>query len=107
VSLKALAVGPKIQATFARASRAGVNIAFGTGARVYGHGYDAQEFEYRMEGFIIRAATVTNAMLLGLSESLGNSKANKLADIIAVEANPLQHVKTLQSVTFVMKDGVI
>ncbi len=112
VTPKALAIGPKIQATFAKAYKAGVNIAFGTDAGVYGHGYNAKEFEYMVEagmpaGEAIRAATVTNAMLLGLSESLGSLEANKLADIIAVEANPLQNVKTLQNVTFVMKDGVI
>ncbi|MPR35174.1 metal-dependent hydrolase family protein [Salmonirosea aquatica] len=112
VTPKALAIGPKIQATFAKAYKAGVNIAFGTDAGVYPHGYNAKEFEYMVEGGMpaaeaIRSATVTNAMLLGMSDSLGSLEINKLADLVAVEANPLQNVKTLQNVTFVMKDGVI
>ena len=112
VTPKALAIGPKTQETFAKAYKAGVNIAFGTDAGVYTHGYNAKEFEYMVEGGMppaeaIRAATVTNAMLLGMSDSLGSLETNKLGDIIAVEANPLQNVKTLQNVTFVMKDGTI
>ena len=112
VTPKALAIGPKIQSTFAKAYKAGVNIAFGTDAGVFGHGLNAKEFEYMVEagmpaGEAIRAATVTNALLLGLSESLGSLEANKLADLIAVPANPLQNVKTLQNVTFVMKDGIV
>ena len=112
VTPKALAIGPKIQSTFAKAYKEGVNIAFGTDAGVYAHGFNAKEFEYMVEagmpaGEAIHAATVTNAMLLGLSESLGSIEVNKLADLIAVPANPLQNIKTLQSVTFVMKDGTI
>ena len=49
VTPKALAIGPKIQATFAKAYKAGVNIAFGTDAGVYPHGYNAKEFEYMVE----------------------------------------------------------
>ncbi|WP_247233670.1 amidohydrolase family protein [Telluribacter sp. SYSU D00476] len=112
VTPKALAIGPKLQATFAKAVKSGVKIAFGTDAGVYPHGYNAKEFEYMVEGGMtameaIRAATVTNAMLLDMSESLGNIEAGKMADIIAVEGNPLQDIKTLQNVTFVMKDGTV
>lgn len=112
VTPKALAIGPKIQATFAKAYKAGVNIAFGTDAGVYPHGYNAKEFEYMVEGGMpvaeaIQAATVTNAKLLGMSDELGTIESGKFADIIAVPANPLQDVKTLQNVTFVMKDGVV
>jgi imidazolonepropionase-like amidohydrolase len=112
VTPKALAIGPKLQATFAKAYKAGVNIAFGTDAGVYPHGYNAKEFEYMVEGGMpaieaIQAATVTNAKLLDMSDSIGSIEVNKFADIIAVDANPLQNVKTLQNVTFVMKDGTV
>ena len=112
VTPKALAIGPKIQATFAKAYKAGVNIAFGTDAGVYPHGLNAKEFEFMVEGGMppvaaIRSALMTNAKLLGMDTQIGSIEAGKFADIIAVEGNPLQNVKTLQTVTFVMKDGKV
>ncbi len=112
VTPKALAIGPKIQATFARAYKAGVNIAFGTDAGVYPHGYNAKEFVYMVEGGMpaaeaIQSATVTNAKVLGMGDEIGSLEVNKFADIIAVKDNPLQDVAALQKVTFVMKGGII
>ncbi len=112
VTPKALAIGPKIQATFAKAYKAGVNIAFGTDAGVYPHGMNAKEFEFMVEGGMppvaaIRSALLTNAKLLGMDTQIGSIEAGKFADIIAVEGNPLQNVKTLQAVSFVMKDGKV
>ena len=110
VTPKALAVGPKIQATFARAYKAGVKIAFGTDAGVYIHGYNAKEFEYMVEAGMppveaIRSALMTNAKLLGMDTQIGSIEPGKFADIIAVDENPIQNIKTLQTVKFVMKDG--
>lgn len=110
VTPKALAVGPKIQATFGKAYKAGVKIAFGTDAGVYIHGYNAKEFEYMVEAGMppveaIRSALMTNAKLLGMDAQIGSIEAGKFADIIAVDENPIQNIKTLQAVRFVMKDG--
>jgi imidazolonepropionase-like amidohydrolase len=110
VTPKALAIGPKIQATFAKAYKAGVKIAFGTDAGVYIHGYNAKEFEYMVEAGMppveaIQAALMTNARLLGMDTQIGSIEPGKFADIIAVDENPIQNIKTLQSVKFVMKDG--
>ena len=112
VTPKALSTGPKIQATFAKAYKAGVNIAFGTDAGVYPHGKNAKEFEYMVEAGMppleaIKSATVTNARLLGMGAQLGSIETGKLADVIAVDENPLQTIKTLQTVRFVMKDGKV
>ncbi len=112
VTPKALAIGPKIQATFTKAYKAGVKIAFGTDAGVYPHGYNAKEFEYMVEGGMppaecIKAATVVNAQVLGMKDQIGAIEAGKFADIIAVDGNPLQDIKTLQQVKFVMKDGKV
>ncbi|HEY0054284.1 MAG TPA: amidohydrolase family protein [Pedobacter sp.] len=109
---KALATGPKIQATFSRAYKAGVKIAFGTDAGVFMHGKNALEFEYMTDGGMpaieaIKAATVNAAELLGMSDKIGTLEKGKFADIIAVDENPLQNIKTLQSVRFVMKDGIV
>ncbi|CAA9224543.1 MAG: Xaa-Pro dipeptidase family enzyme [uncultured Adhaeribacter sp.] len=107
---KALATGPKIQATFGRAYKAGVKIAFGTDAGVFMHGKNGLEFEYMTAVGMppiaaIRAATVNAADLLGMSDKIGSLEPGKLADLIAVNENPLQQIKALQKVTFVMKEG--
>ncbi|QKZ13253.1 metal-dependent hydrolase family protein [Spirosoma sp. KUDC1026] len=112
VTPKALAVGPKIQATFGKAYKAGVNIAFGTDAGVFVHGYNAKEFEYMVEAGMppveaIKAAMLTNAKLLKMDTQIGSIETGKFADMIAVDENPIKNIKTLQTVRFVMKDGKV
>ena len=53
----------------------------------------------------IRSATVHAADLLGVTEILGSIEKGKLADIIAIEDNPLENIETLLDVPFVMKTG--
>lgn len=112
VAKKASEIGPKIQDMFARAYRKGVPIAFGTDAGVFPHGENAREFAYMVEAGMpalktVQAATLTNAQLLGMENDLGQLKKGFLADIIAVNGDPLKDVKILMEVPFVMKDGVI
>ena len=109
---KAREVGPQIEATFAKAFKKGVKIAFGTDAGVFAHGTNAKEFSYMVEAGMpalaaIQSATTTNAMLLGLENDLGQLKEGFLADIIAVDESPLKNIKTLEKVAFVMKNGTI
>ncbi len=109
---KALAVGPQIQGTFKRAYEKGVGIAFGTDAGVFTHGKNAKEFGYMVEAGMseieaIQAATLTNAMILGMDKELGQLETGFLADIIAVDENPLKNISTLEKVVFVMKDGKV
>ncbi len=109
---KAKALGPVISSTFARAYKAGVPIAFGTDAGVFAHGKNAKEFVYMVEAGMkpieaIRSATYHGARLLGVEDSLGTIEKGKIADIIAVDENPLKNIATLMHVTFVMKQGVV
>jgi imidazolonepropionase-like amidohydrolase len=109
---KAREVGPKLQSTFTKAYKKGVKIAFGTDAGVFPHGLNGKEFGYMVEAGMpalvaIQCATTTNAMLLGIDNEIGQIKPNFIADIIAVDEDPLQNVKTLENTIFVMKDGVI
>lgn len=112
VTPKALAIGPKIQGTFAKAYKAGVKIAFGTDAGVYAHGKNWLEFVFMVEGGMpametIRAATVHAADLLGMTESLGSIEKGKWADIVAVDGDPLKDIQAMGRMKFVMKNGVI
>ena len=109
---KAAAIGPLIQNTFARAYEAGVNIAFGTDSGVSAHGDNAKEFVLMVEAGMpaseaLKSATVATADLLGISDTLGTLESGKLADIVAVEGNPLDDISIMQNVAFVMKDGVV
>lgn len=109
---KALEIGPMIQETFSKAYRRGVKIAFGTDAGVFPHGENAKEFGYMVEAGMapidaIHAATVVNAGILHISDKVGTLEPGKFADIIATEANPLEDIHALESVTFVMKEGKV
>ncbi|HEX8614361.1 MAG TPA: amidohydrolase family protein [Telluria sp.] len=109
---KAAAIGPQIQATFARAYKAGVKIAFGTDAGVFPHGENAKEFAYMVEAGMppleaIRSATINAAALLDQGTRLGSVEPGYAADIIAVTGDPLRDITLLQQVRFVMKDGVV
>ncbi len=111
VTPKALAIGPKIQSTFAAAYKNGVKIAFGTDAGVFAHGKNWMEFVYMTEAGMpaleaIRAATLHTANLLGIT-NIGSIEKNKMADIIAVNGDPTQDIKALGKVQFVMKEGVV
>jgi len=109
---KALAVGPQIQGTFARAYKKGVGIAFGTDAGVFRHGVNGKEFGFMVEAGMpaietLQAATITNAILLKMSSEIGQISKGFYADIIAVNENPLEDISTMEQVTFVMKNGVV
>jgi imidazolonepropionase-like amidohydrolase len=100
-------------ALFKKALAAGVKIAYGTDIG----GYDwllpqARDFEYFV-GYgmtnlqAIQTATIHAADLLGQSGKIGELKKGAYADIIAVTGNPLQDVKTLETVKWVMKNGSV
>jgi len=109
---KALAVGPQIQGTFARAYKKGVGIAFGTDAGVFKHGTNGKEFGFMVEAGMpametLQSATVTNAMLLKMENAIGQIKKGFYADIIAVEQSPIENITTMENVVFVMKNGKV
>jgi len=97
---------------FTKAVRAGVKMSFGTDAGVCPHGINARQFAYMVKYGMtpmqaIQSATSNAADLLGKSDVLGSLKPGKYADIIAVSGNPLDDVRILENVKFVMKEGQI
>jgi len=112
VAAKAIDIGPKLKATFAKAYKEGVRIAFGTDAAVFRHGMNWLEFTYMIEGGMkpmdaIKAATINAAELLGMKDQLGSIEAGKIADIIAVDGDPLKDIQAFGKVIFVMKEGIV
>jgi len=99
------------KANVKKAIAAHVKIALGTDAAVYPHGLNGHEFEVYVDQFgmsplaAIQAGTVNAADLMGWSDKVGSIDAGKWADLIAVRGDPLQDVKLLQRVSFVMKSG--
>lgn len=96
-----------------RAMQAGVKIAMGTDSAVYPHGLNAHELDVYVNQLgmaplaALQSATVNAADLMGWSARTGSLEAGKWADVIAVDKNPLDDVRVLQDVKFVMKAGVV
>ena len=105
-------VGKAQRERFQAARRAGVNLAFGSDAGVYPHGDNGRQFAFMVEWGMtpmeaIQASTIGNAELFGILEDRGSLAVGKRADIIAVDADPLDDISALEDVDFVMKDGVV
>ena len=97
---------------FQKALKMGVKICFGTDVGAFEHGTSAREFarmvDYGMKPIdAIRSATIRGAQLLRMEKQIGSIETGKLADIIAVEGDPLKDIKALTTVKFVMKDGKV
>ena len=112
IAAKAMTVGPLIQNTFAKAYKAGVKIAFGTDAGVYAHGKNWMEFIYMTEAGMpaleaIKCATLNAADLIGILDKTGSIEKGKLADIIAVDGDPVKDIHAMGKVKFVMRAGIV
>ena len=102
-----------IQATFKKAIKMGVKLAYGTDIG----GYDwnlaqAKDFTYFVDWGLspvqaIQTATTTAAELLGMQGKIGEIKEGSFADIIALKKDPTKDISALQNVDFVMKDGKV
>jgi len=97
---------------FTRALRAGVKMSFGTDAGVCPHGINARQFAFMVKYGMtpmqaIQSATTNAADLLGKPDLLGSLRPGKYADIIAVSGDPLENIRLLENVKFVMKEGKI
>ncbi len=108
---KAEDLQPIAERSFQLAIENNLKIAFGTDSGVYPHGLNAREFHSQVKRGrepidVIRSATLVAAELLGVDDR-GALVEGKLADMIAVKGNPLDDVRTLEDVQFVMKGGTI
>ena len=94
------------------AREAGVKIACGSDAVYSMHGENAQEMVWLTRAGLtpteaLRAATATNAALLGLEHEIGRIASGFTADLVAVPGDPTRDITTVARVAFVMKGGVV
>jgi imidazolonepropionase-like amidohydrolase len=97
------------------AQAAGVKIAFGTDLLGELQAHQSGEFGIRAEAMsmieIIRSATLVGAEVLGREGQLGTVAPGALADLIAVDGDPLREPGLLQEgaakVALVIKDGAV
>jgi imidazolonepropionase-like amidohydrolase len=110
---KAKAIAAERRTRLRAAFQAGVPFAFGTDATSDIHGRNGEEFHYMVEILgatpmqAILSATRDAAALIGISRDAGSVTTGKWADLVAVEGNPLDDVRRLEKVTFVMKGGAV
>ena len=110
IKQKAYAASAASKGNFAKAVRAGVNIAYGTDTGVTRHGRNAEEFAFMVENGMtpmqaIHAATAAAAVLIDMADTLGTIEPGKMADIIAVDEDPLDDIAALENVSVVIKSG--
>jgi imidazolonepropionase-like amidohydrolase len=108
---KAAEVFPRAKATVTKAIERGVKIACGTDAPAIFHGRNAKELIALVDRGMtpiqaLRAATTVAAELIGRDDR-GRLGPGLLADVIAVEGDPLSDITATERVRFVMKGGTV
>jgi imidazolonepropionase-like amidohydrolase len=97
---------------FKKQVAAGIPFAVGSDVGPFPHGTQAVEMElmvrYGMKPLAaLQADLLEGAKLLGWGNDIGQLKPGYYADIVAVPGNPLDDIKAVEHVSFVMKDGAI
>jgi imidazolonepropionase-like amidohydrolase len=102
---RARAVSGQFRESFKLARSTGVKIAFGTDAGVFPHGENAKQFVL----YVALGMSPMEALQSAPHNAadIGTIEAGKRADLIAVASNPLNDIRQLEGVLFVMKDGVV
>ncbi len=55
----------------------------------------------------LRTATINAARMIGREEEWGSIGVGKLADLVILDANPLEDIRAIRSIYRVLKDGVV
>ena len=95
--------------------QAGIPVAMGTDAGIYGYGHNARELHLMTEAGMspmqaIVASTKTAAACLGMESEIGTLERGKQADLLVVDGDPLQNIGLLEqpeAIEMVVKGGQI
>jgi imidazolonepropionase-like amidohydrolase len=104
--------------TFRKLVKAGVPLAFGSGAvagdGAFPHGKQADQFGWKVKWGMTPAQALqttyiaaANVLNYNWANRVGSLEKGKFADVIAVQGNPLADVTEMERVRFVMKGGVV
>ena len=101
-----------VNQTVRRAIVKGVRIGMGTDAGVYPHGRNTEEFHLLVNLGMspldaLRAGTSVDAELLGIQNRAGTLESGKLADLVVIPGDPIQNIRQVEKVMFVLKEGTI
>ena len=105
-------VGQRQRESFRMAVEMGAKVVFATDSGVYPHGDNGKQFAIAVRfgmtpAQAIQSATTVSAELLGWEDRVGRIAPGMYADIIAVNGSPLEDIRELEDVDFVMKGGVV
>ena len=93
----------------AKIQRAGGLVGIGAHGELQGLGYHWEMWGFAMGGMrpveVLRAATIDGARIIGVAEDLGSIEPGKLADLVILDANPLDDIRRTTAIDRVMKNG--
>jgi imidazolonepropionase-like amidohydrolase len=106
---------PMLRANMQQAFAAGIPIVMGSDTGFFGVllGVAAQlELELMVEGGLkprdaIAAATINAARMIGKESELGSVEAGKIADLLILDANPLDDIRAVRRIHRVVKGGMV
>ncbi|MBK8057508.1 MAG: amidohydrolase family protein [Gemmatimonadetes bacterium] len=91
--------------------RNGTSLQLGAHGQMFGLDAHWEMDLFSRSGFtpaeVLEIATIKGAAQHGLDAQLGSLEVGKLADLVVLDANPLDDIGNAQKIRYVMKNGVV